>query len=166
MSGFMLVCTCYRQRAETENTLIIAFPQEIALLSALQKHKTSVFHQCVLWDGRAHWKYLMFIKILGSFSVDSLWEGSDQVSKCPSSLLTDSSCFCQCLFVTLTVALRCLTDDVFMSTQVVRKFAGWIIRRSWCHNKRMLWWTQSPVREFGIVFCFCQVKNKLICMWK
>lgn len=56
----------------------------------------------------AHWKYLMFIKILSSFSVDSLWEGSDQVSKCPSSLLTDRSCVC--LFVTLTFVLCCLTN--------------------------------------------------------
>lgn len=80
----------------------------------------------------------MFIKILGSFSVDSLWEGSDQVSKCPSSLLTDSSCVCQCLFVSLTFALGRLTDQVFISPKLVRKFAGGFISSSRCRNKRTL----------------------------
>lgn len=41
-----MVCTCYRQRAETENTPIIAVPLEIALLSALQEHKTFSINMC------------------------------------------------------------------------------------------------------------------------
>lgn len=69
-----------------------------------------------------------------------LWEGSDQVSKCPSSLLTDSSCVRHCLYVTLTFAFALSHKQTMYS---------WASR---------LPWNSSVIQDAATHACFDEVK--------
>lgn len=124
MSGFMLVCICYRQRAETENTPILAFPQEIVLLLVCRNTKRQLSINVSSEIGGPTGNILSSLRFWAHFQ----WTvcGKAQIRFLNAPL----PCWLH-LSVSLCDPHICValpqTDHVFMMPQAVRKFAGWFI---------------------------------------
>lgn len=166
MSGFMLVCTCYRQRAETENTSIIAFPQEIALLSALQEHKMFSIYMCSEMGGPTgnilcslrFWDHFQWI-VCGKAQIRFLNAPLPRwLFLCLSvSLCVPHICVALSHKHTMYSWAHSLSGSLQVDSSVVKDAA----------TTNALMNSESSQRIWNlIVSCFCQAANKLICIRK